>query len=113
MRVTVLAQAQHIDVRVFLTQRMGNEQAGKHFAHIIETMRECWPEPVCVHRPCCGQVSYDEMCLLDLVTAVISAQPAIFHDLIRDMVGERDRARLYNVIERFGRARGSILPGAD
>lgn len=101
MRVTVLANAQGMGVKCYLSKQMPNEDAALHFAHIVETMCEVWPEPVRVQRPCCGQVSYDEMLLLDLMTAVVRAEPAAFQNLICDMVGERDRNRLLAAMTKF------------
>lgn len=101
MRVTILARAQGMGVKCYLAKQMPGEDAARHFLHIIEAMCESWPEPVMVHRPCCNKVSYDEVLLLDLVTAAARDDTKTFHNRIRDMIGERDRLTLLNSIAKF------------
>lgn len=103
MRVAVMANAKALDVKPYINQHIINEKAAHHFAHVMESIGDSWPEPVCVHRPCCPVVSYDEMLLLDLVTAVVRDDEDRFHDLVRDMLGERDRRRIHTALSKFVR----------
>ena len=61
MRIAVLARKKRQDAKPYLVKQLGDKIAAGHFAHIIELMHDCWPEPMAVHRPCCQQTSYDEM----------------------------------------------------
>ena len=101
MRIAVLARKKRQDAKPYLVKQLGDEIAAGHFAHIIELMGDCWPEPMAVHRPCCQQTSHDEILVLDLTTAVVQRQPEHFHGLIGEMIGRSDRQKLHLVFAKF------------
>ena len=101
MRIAVLARAKRQDPKPYLVKQLGDEIAAGHFAHIIELMDDCWPEPVAVHHPCCQQTSYDEILVLDLTMAVVQRQPEHFHGLLGEMIGRSDRQKLHLVFTKF------------
>lgn len=101
MRIAVLVRKKRQDAKPYLVKQLGDEIAAGHFAHIIELMGDCWPEPVAVHCPCCQQTSYDEILVLDLTTAVVQRQPEHFHGLIGEMIGRSDRQKLHLVFAKF------------
>ncbi|MEM8918673.1 MAG: hypothetical protein AAGE37_07410 [Pseudomonadota bacterium] len=101
MRVAVMAHAKKCDVRQYVARHIGNPAAAKHFSHVMEMMGDCWPEPIMVHRPCCQATSYDEMLLLDLITAVVQKQPEHFHGLLCDMIPQHASERLHEQISKF------------
>jgi|GEM_PF-541537 len=94
MRIAVLAWKKRQNPKPYLVRQLGDEIAAGHFAHIIELMHDCWPEPMAVHRPCCQQTSYDEMLMLDLTTAAMQREPEHFHGLLGEMIGCSDRQKL-------------------
>src|SRR3546814_1015298 len=49
-------------------------------------MGSVWPEPVYVNPPCCPKLSYDEMMVLDLLTAAVRSDRQAFDDFLRDML---------------------------
>ncbi|MEO9599488.1 hypothetical protein [Parasphingorhabdus sp.] len=101
MRIAVLAWKKRQDPKPYLTKQLGDEIAAGHFAHIVEIMNECWPEPMAVHRPCCSQTSYDEMLVVDLVTSVVQDQSEHFHGLLGEMIGRSDRQKLHLGFTKF------------
>lgn len=101
MRVTVMGQAQDFDVKPYLIRQFHCEKIAEDFAEIVTVMQRAWPEPVMVHRPCRNHMSYDEVWMVDLVQAVAQGDRRAFDDLIRDMVGHRDRSQLFNAIHAF------------
>tara|TARA_R110000824_G_scaffold24090_7_gene85414 strand:- start:3671 stop:4102 length:432 start_codon:yes stop_codon:yes gene_type:complete len=101
MRIAILAWNKRQDPKPYLIKQLGDEIAAGHFAHIIELMSDCWPEPMAVHRPCCSHVSYDEMLVLDLTTAVVQREPDHFHGLLGEMIGSSDRQKLLLGFRKF------------
>ncbi|WP_417621062.1 hypothetical protein [Parasphingorhabdus sp.] len=101
MRIAVLARRKRLDPKPYLAKQLGDEKAARHFAHIIEMMSDCWPEPLMVHRPCCASVSYDEMLVLDLTTATVQNEPEHFHGLMGEMIGRSDRQKLQLGFAKF------------
>lgn len=101
MRLAVLAWTKKQNPKPYLTRQLGDEIAAGHFAHIIELMSDCWPEPMAVHRPCCSHISYDEMLVLDLTTAVVQDEPEHFHGLLGEMIGRSDRRKLQLGFTKF------------
>lgn len=101
IRIAALARKKRQDAKPYLGKHLGDEIAARYFAHIIELMGDCWPEPVAVYRPCCSQVSYDEILMIDLTTAVVQRQPEHFHGLIGEMIGRSDRQKLHLCFAKF------------
>ncbi|ATW03504.1 hypothetical protein [Sphingorhabdus sp. YGSMI21] len=101
MRIAVLAWKKRQDPKPYLVKQLGDEIVARHFAHIIELMSDCWPEPMAVHRPCCQQTSYDEMLMLDLTTAAVQREPDHFHGLLGEMIGRSDRQKLHFAFTKF------------
>lgn len=101
MRITILARVEKQDPKSLPIRQLGDEVAAIHFAHIIEMMGDCWPEPMVVHRPCCSMVTYDEMLLLDLVKATVQKVPQRFNELLSEMIGRSDRRKLSLVFAKF------------
>lgn len=103
MRIAILAWSKGQDPKPYLIRQIGDERAAGHFAHIIELIGDCWPEPVAVHRPCCSHVSYDEMLVLDLTTAAVQGKADHFHGLLGEMIGRSDRQKLHLGFSKFAR----------
>lgn len=101
MRIAIMAWKNRRNPKPFLVKQLGDKIAAGHFAHIVELMSDCWPEPLAVHRPCCSSVSYDEMLMLDLITAVVQREADHFHGLLGEMLGHSDRAKLHLAFTKF------------
>lgn len=89
------------DPRRELANRLGSEDAAGRFLDMVAQMGEAWPEPVYVNPPCCPRLSYDEMAVLDLLTAAGRHDRAAFDDFLRDMLPSAARDRLYAAAGRF------------
>lgn len=101
MRVAVMAHAQNQDVHSYLKQQIGGELAAKRFAHVMEAMGDCWPKPISVHRPCCANTSYDEMLMIDLITAVVQEDQQYFDGLLSEMLSSSERRKVHERISAF------------
>ena len=101
LRLAILASQKKQDPAPCLARQLGDDAAAIYFTDIIETMSDCWPDPITVHRPCCRETSYDEILLIDLITAVVQGQTGPFHALLGEMIAPADRMQLYRNIERF------------
>ena len=68
------------------------------FAVMMDTVQQVWPEPLAMHRPCCGMASVDEALLVRLVVLATSDLRPQFDELLSDMLNQDARSLL------FGRA---------
>lgn len=61
------------------------------FDLLMETVAQIWPEPLVIHRPCCGLASVDELLLTDSIRlAACDARPQ-FENLLREMLPDDAR----------------------
>lgn len=100
-RVAVVFSKMSRDPRPELEQRLGSNEAAVRFLDLVEEIGSAWPEPVYVNAPCCPRLSYDEMMILDLLTAVGRGQRDIFDQLLSDMIPAQARNRIYAASKRF------------
>ncbi|MBB4640507.1 hypothetical protein [Rhizorhapis suberifaciens] len=84
-----------------LANRLGSEGAASRFLALMSEMGSVWPEPVYVNPPCCPKLSYDEMMVLDLLTACGRADRKAFDDFLMDMLPAEARDRLYFSADAF------------
>ncbi len=101
MRAAILAHGMGQDIKPYLVKQLCSEDAAKCFAHMMEKMGDCWPEPVTVRRPCCAAITYDEMLLIDMITSVAKCDTGYFHSLLSDMIDAKSREKLHNSISKF------------
>ena len=100
-RVAVVFAKLERDPRPELELRLGNAEAAVRFLDLVEEIGTAWPEPVYVNAPCCPRLSYDEMMVLDLITAAVRSDREAFDAFLRDMIPAKQRDRLYAVSKRF------------
>lgn len=100
-RVAVVFMKLQRDPRPELTNRLGSGQAAARFLAFIEAMGAAWPEPVYVNAPCCPKLSYDEMMVLDLMTACGSGDRSAFDAFLCDMLPSEVRDRIYTAAGSF------------
>lgn len=100
-RVAVVFSKLERDPRPELEQRLGTADAAVRFLDLVEEIGMAWPEPVYVNPPCCPRLSYDEMMVLDLVSAAVRSDRETFDAFLRDMIPAQLRRRLYAAFQRF------------
>ena len=100
-RIAVVFTKLRRDPRAELANRLGSGKAAARFLGFIEVMGAAWPDPVYVNAPCCPKLSYDEMMVLDLMTACGSADRAAFDALLCDMLPVDVRDRIYTAAGSF------------
>jgi hypothetical protein len=65
------------------------------FALLMDVVRQIWPQPFAIHRPCCPTASVDEALLSQAVQyADLDARPA-FDALLSEMLGTEARDLLF------------------
>lgn len=100
-RIVVVLTKLDRDPRPELANRLGSEEAAERFLDLIGGMGTVWPEPVYVNPPCCPKLSYDEMMVLDLLTAAVRSDRQAFDDFLRDMLPPPARDTLYAAAGAF------------
>jgi hypothetical protein len=70
------------------------------FGLLMETVTQIWPEPLGIHRPCCGLASVDELLLADAVRLAAHGDRPQFDILLREMLSN-DAREIF-----FSRAQG-------
>lgn len=101
MRIMAMAKIKKIDITLYLQKHFGSSKSAWHFSHMMETIQECWPEPMVVNRACCEMTSYDEMLIADLFKAAASSRTLHFHGLLCEMLPNTDVERLHHHIVRL------------
>lgn len=94
-RIAVVFMKLQRDPRPELGNRLGSAEAATRFLDFIEAMGGAWPEPVYVNPPCCPKLSYDEMMVLDLITACGRSDRNAFDGFLCDMLPSEARDVLY------------------
>lgn len=100
-RVAVVFLKLQRDPRAELADRLGSGEAAKRFLAFIEVIGAAWPEPAYVNAPCCPRLSYDEMMVLDLMTACGSGDRAAFDAFLCEMLPSQDRDTIYAAAGSF------------
>ncbi|NJM51719.1 MAG: hypothetical protein HC843_13335 [Sphingomonadales bacterium] len=101
LRIAVMAGRHKRPVEPYLAGHLGSTRAAAAFTGLIHIMGDMWPDPFTVHPPCCRQTSYDEMLLLDLVTATLRGEPDQFSGLLSDMLNAKQVRRLQQSLASF------------
>lgn len=65
------------------------------FALTMDAVQQLWPEPFCVHRPCCPVASVDELLLVHSIKLATTGERPEFDELFGDMLPADARDLLY------------------
>ncbi|MEO1044563.1 MAG: hypothetical protein AAFX04_03900 [Pseudomonadota bacterium] len=109
LRTCVLANVEGRCCCGHLAQYLGSAHSVGTFMNMLRTIVAAWPESLIVHRPFCYTTTYDEVLIVDLVTATIKNDSQRFHAMLRDMM---PRAAIFS-IQRTVREFVDTLPGRD
>lgn len=96
MRLCALFDAAGRDPVPDLAQRYRSIEAACAVHGLVQTVKQVWPEPFLVNRPCCLAMTPDEVTLASLGRAALSAHRAAFTDAITGFVRADRHDALYN-----------------
>lgn len=100
-RVAVVFAKLERDPHPELEQRLGTMEAAVRFLNLMKEIGVAWPDPVYVNAPCCPRLSYDEMMVLDLISAAGESDREAFDSFLCEMIPAGERERIYRACERF------------
>lgn len=76
-----------------------SDKVAARFDLLMDTVAQIWPEPLGIHRPCCGLASVDERVLTDAIRlAAADARPQ-FEVLLREMLPEDARRIFFSLAQ--------------
>lgn len=84
-----------------LIRYLGNRDAIQSFHVFMDEAGHAWPEAIVLNPPCQPLFSYDEMLMVDLCTAGARNDRDRIDELIRDMIGERQREAIWAASRRL------------
>lgn len=96
MRLCALFEASGRDPVPDLAQRYRSIEAACAVDGLVRTIKQVWPEPFMVNRPCCLSMTPDEATLAALARAALSGQRAAFCDAITGFIRADRHEALYN-----------------
>ncbi|MXO68439.1 hypothetical protein GRI72_06325 [Altererythrobacter marinus] len=86
-----------------LASHLGSFCAVHSFHVFMDEAGHAWPERIVLNPPCQSAFSYDEMLLVDLLTAAARGERARFDDFVRDMIGAGARHAIWSAARRLMR----------
>lgn len=96
MRLCALFDAAGRDPVPDLAQRYRSIEAACAVHGLVQTVKQVWPEPFMVNRPCCLAMTPDEVTLAALGRAALAAHRDAFADTITGFVRADRHDALYN-----------------
>ncbi|MBF9150567.1 hypothetical protein I2488_06100 [Novosphingobium sp. 1Y9A] len=96
MRVCAMFEASGRDPVPDLAQRYRSVEAACAVHGLVQTIKQVWPEPFMVNRPCCLAITPDEATLANLGRAAVSAHRDLFSAAIAGFVRADRHEALYN-----------------
>lgn len=100
-RVAGMAQQGDVNPQTRLVELLGSEEAVSGFRLLLCGMAHVWPDPLTLFRPCCPQMTPDEISLLAMVTHAGQGNRRAFDAAIGEMIGEEARDWLYVTAARL------------
>lgn len=96
MRLCALFDAAGRDPVPDLAQRYRSVEAACAVHGLVQTVKQVWPEPFMVNRPCCLAMTPDEVTLVALARSAQAGNRAAFTDAITGFVRSDRHDALYN-----------------
>lgn len=96
MRLCALFDAAGRDPVPDLARRYRSIEAACAIHGLVLTVKQVWPEPFLVNRPCCLAMTPDEVTLAALARAALSARRQDFADTVTGFVRADRHDALYN-----------------
>lgn len=89
---------------------VGSMKGVQHFHVLLDEIGRAWPETIYLNCPCQPQLSYDEMLIVDLMTAAGGNDRRSFDRLIEDMVAASMRNAIWCAARKFQRCVSASAP---
>lgn len=86
-----------------LADALGAPLAVHAFLVFLDEAGRAWPEPIVLNPPCQTRMSYDEMLLVDCITAAAKDDRATFDGFLCDMLAPSARAPIWIAARRLMR----------
>ena len=96
MRLCALFEATARDPVPDLARRYHSIEAACAVHGLVMTIKQVWPEPFMVNRPCCLAMTPDETTLAALARAAMASRRDIFGDVVSGFVRFERHDALYN-----------------
>ena len=100
-RLAVVATKNAYDGGENLSERLGGKLAATRIMILAETIGFAWPDPFQIGRPCCSQVTPDEILLLAAMRMAAGDNRPGFDSLTFEMIGDSERDRIYTDLRNF------------
>ncbi|NCN84249.1 MAG: hypothetical protein GW808_05480 [Sphingomonadales bacterium] len=100
-RLAVVAIKNDYDCAEQLSDRLGGKLAATRILILAETLGFAWPEPFQIGRPCCSQVTPDEIWLVAAIRMAAGGNRPAFDSLTCEMIGDDERERIFNDLRNF------------
>lgn len=100
-RLAVVATKNAYDGGEHLSERLGGKLAATRIMILAETIGFAWPDPFQIGRPCCSQVTPDEILLLAAMRMAAGDNRPGFDSLTFEMIGDSERDRIYTDLRNF------------
>lgn len=78
-----------------IAMRLDSITAAKALIHLAETVARCWPEKVCLYRPCAPVLTPDEATIARMVASASSGDRPAFGSLLYGFVRRERHAALF------------------
>ena len=96
MRLCALFEASGRDPVPDLARRYRSIEAACAVHGLVQTIKQVWPEPFMVNRPCCLAMTPDEATLAALARAALAGRRDMFGDVVSGFVRAERHDALYN-----------------
>jgi len=100
-RLAVVAVKNDYDCAEQLSDRLGGKLAATRILILAETLGFAWPDPFQIGRPCCSQVTPDEIWLAAAIRLAAGGNRPAFDSLTCEMIGDDERERIFNDLRNF------------
>ena len=80
---------------------IGGVASAAQFVRVVHVLGAHWHDAIRIYRPCCPQISPDEILLLNLINAMVLRDAAAFRAMVRDILDEAATAAVQTEIAAF------------
>ncbi len=100
-RLAAIAGKAGQDPTALIARRLGSYSLSNQLSLIVSAIGDAWPDNFMLSRPCCPQLSFDEVTVIAMLRSAGTGNRAAFDELLHDMLPEETRDFLYGLFGRF------------